>query len=426
MIKNNLPLFYEKNENSKLFAFVICVQVGSRNENLENNGISHLIEHLIFKRSAKRSAKEIANRMEDLGAIANAFTTKEQTMYYVRGLDKNFEKIVDLLFEIVFNSKFIEKEFEKEKKIIIDEITSYDDDAEELIYEEAEGILFGENSLALPIAGTKNSVDLLNFENTIQFYKNTYNLDNVQFSFIGNLEKEIVVSLINKKIEKYIETSIESVEENRGEYKSKNDKLEVINSDKMKLDINIVTNQNIFNKTVKKEFQQNHFLVLKSFVNPSEEDKITLALINFIFGDSMSSRLSYRFREANPISYSVFSSMQLYSDNVVYYIYISMDSSKLEKSKVLLKNEILKLNSSGVTIKELNRAKEQYKTSILLENESLTDKAVNIIKLKSQKEEIISFDKIEKKLDNITLEQVNQFCQNNFEYTTFSQLIYIN
>lgn len=426
MIKNNLPLFYEKNENSKLFAFVICVQVGSRNENLENNGISHLIEHLIFKRSAKRSAKEIANRMEDLGAIANAFTTKEQTMYYVRGLDKNFEKIVDLLFEIVFNSKFIEKEFEKEKKIIIDEITSYDDDAEELIYEEAEGILFGENSLALPIAGTKNSVELLNFENTIQFYKNTYNLDNVQFSFIGNLEKEIVLSLINKKIEKYIETSLESVEENRGEYKSKNDKFEFINSDKMKLDINIVTNQNLFNKTVKKEFQQNHFLVLKSFVNPSEEDKITLALINFIFGDSMSSRLSYRFREANPISYSVFSSMQLYSDNVVYYIYISMDSSKLEKSKVLLKNEILKLNSSGVTIKELNRAKEQYKTSILLENESLTDKAVNIIKLKSQKEEIISFDKIEKKLDNITLEQVNQFCQNNFEYTTFSQLIYIN
>lgn len=426
MIKNNLPLFYEKNENSKLFAFVICVQVGSRNENMENNGISHLIEHLIFKRSAKRSAKEIANRMEDLGAIANAFTTKEQTMYYVRGLDKNFEKIVDLLFEIVFNSKFIEKEFEKEKKIIIDEITSYDDDAEELIYEEAEGILFGENSLALPIAGTKNSVDLLNFENTIQFYKNTYNLDNVQFSFIGNLEKEIVVSLINKKIEKYIETSLESVEENRGEYKSENDKFEVINSDNIKLNLNIVTNQNLFNKTVKKEFQQNHFLVLKSFVNPSEEDKITLALINFIFGDSMSSRLSYRFREANPISYSVFSSMQLYSDNVVYYIYISMDSSKLEKSKVLLKNEILKLNSSGVTIKELNRAKEQYKTSILLENESLTDKAVNIIKLKSQKEEIISFDKIEKKLDNITLEQVNQFCQNNFEYTTFSQLIYIN
>lgn len=408
MINNNLPLIYEKNENSKLFAFVICVQVGSRNEKFENNGICHLIEHLIFKRSAKRSAKEIANRMEDLGAIANAFTTKEQTMYYVRGLDKNCEKIIDLLFEIVFNSKFIEKEFEKEKKIIIDEITSYDDDAEELIYEEAEGMLFSDNSLALPIAGTKNSVELLDFENTVQFYKNTYNLENVQFSFIGNLEKEFVINLINKKIEKYNVTNNYGVLEN------------------CKLEFKNLSNQNIFSKTVKKEFQQNHFLVLISFVNPTEEDKITLALINFIFGDSMSSRLSYRFREVNPISYSVFSSMQLYSDNIVFYIYISMDSSKLEKSKILLKNEIQKLNSSGVTIKELNRAKEQYKTSILLESESLTDKAVNIIKLKSQKDELVSFEKIEQKLDNITLEQVNLFCSNNFNYETFSQLIYIN
>lgn len=399
-------LVYEQNLQSKVFAFVISIQIGSRNETIDNNGISHLVEHLIFKRSAKRSAKGIANKMEDLGAIANAFTTKEQTVFYLRGLDRNFTKILDLLFEIVFDSKFIEKELEKEKEIIIDEITSYEDDAEETIYEQAESLLFRDNALALPIGGTVKTVTRLSYQVTKDFYIKNYQQGvSVIFSYIGSFSKKEVQKVVDKKLNKF------NVQANKNFSFSEEDSQSQIETQQ-------------FNITEKKEFSQSHLLALKSFPITSEINKITLAIINLIFGDSMSSRLNYRFREANPISYSVYSSLQLYSDNIVFYIYISMDKAKLKKSAALLKQEIIKLNLEGVTEKELHRAKEQYRTALLLEQESVTDRTINLIKIKSQKEENISINNLEERLARINLLHINQFCKEFFDYSSFSFLQY--
>ncbi len=409
--KNNLHLISEYNPNLKVFALVVCINIGSRDEYKDINGISHLIEHLIFKRSAKKSAKQIANRFEDLGAFANAYTSKEQTVFYVRGLVENFDKILELLFEIIYNSEFIEKEIEKEKVIIIDEISSYEDDAEELIYEDAEKLIFENNTLAFPIAGEPDILQKINIKNILNFYKNHYTLENTKITYIGNLKQEILFQKI------FNQAKINNLTTNDLVYKIETDTQVV----KRHTPVDFKT----INHTTEKYFTQSHILTLKPFVNLNDEDKICLTIINLLFGESMSSRLSYRFREANAISYSVYSSLQVYNDTVVFYIYLAVDKNKLSKSKSLLDNEINKLHQGTISSSELLRAKEQMKTSLYLENESLTDKAINMLKIEDKNFESYNLETLIEKLNSVDLKYINNFCQNRFDPNTFSQITYI-
>ena len=421
--QNNLHIISESNPNLKVFALVICINIGSRDEIKEINGISHLIEHLIFKRSAKKSAKQIANRFEDLGAFANAFTSKEQTVFYVRGLVENFDKILELLFEIVYNSEFIEKEIEKEKVIIIDEISSYEDDAEELIYEDAEKMIFENNTLAFPIAGEPEILKKININNILNFYKTNYVLKNTKITYIGNLNQEI---LYKKIINQAKINNLSDLSENNEII----DTIEVESINNNETIDKSINRQSPFdfktiNHSTEKFFTQSHILTLKPFINLNDEEKICLTIINLLFGESMSSRLSYRFREANAISYSVYSSLQVYIDTIVFYIYLAVDKNKLAKSKQLLENEINKLFQGTISSSELLRAKEQMKTSLYLENESLTDKAINMLKIDDKNYESYNLENLIEKLNSVDLKYINNFCLNQFDPKTFSQITYL-
>lgn len=399
-----IDLITEHNENSKVFAFAICIKTGSRNEKLEFNGISHLLEHLIFKRSNRKSAKQIANKFEELGALANAFTSKENIVFYVRGLNENIKPIMNLMFEIVYNAKFILKEVEKEKLIIIDEINSYDDDAEESIYEIGEKLIFDANPLSYTITGNKKSLSNIDLNSLNEYYNTNFNLNNTKFTFIGNFDENTIKKLI---LTLFAKNKINPVE-------SKPIETSQITENEVK----------ILNKTIIKDFSQSHLLYLLPLFNLTEDEKIILNLVNLLFGESMSSRLYYRFRESNALSYSVYSSIQAYSECAVFYIYLSLDKAKLTKANEILVKEINKLINGTIEKKELKRSKEQLKTSIYVDNESLTERLINLLKLNKENISEFSYDKFIEKLDKIDIDVINEFCKTKLNLDKFSKITY--
>lgn len=406
-ISNNefdIDLITEHNELSKVFAFAICIQTGSRNEKLEINGISHLLEHLIFKRSNRKSAKQIANKFEELGALANAFTSKENIVFYVRGLNENIKPIMNLMFEIVYNAKFILKEVEKEKLIILDEINSYDDDAEESIYEIGEKLIFDSNPLSYTITGNKKSLSNIDLNSLNEYYNNNFNLSNSKFTFIGNFDENTIKKLIFTLFSKNSINQKESLP------------IETSKITEMEL--------KILNKTIIKDFSQSHLLYLLPLINLNEEEKIILNLLNLLFGESMSSRLYYRFRESNALSYSVYSSIQAYSECIVFYIYLSLDKTKLKKANEILEKEINKLINGSIEKKELKRSKEQLKTSIYVDNESLTERLINLLKLNKNNLNEFSYENFISKLNKIDTNMINEFCRTKLNLDKFSKITY--
>jgi predicted Zn-dependent peptidase len=242
----DIDLITENNKFAKVFAFAICIKTGSRNEQSEINGISHLLEHLIFKRSNRKSAKQIANKFEELGALANAFTSKENIVFYVRGLNENIKPIMNLMFEIVYNAKFIAKEVEKEKLIIIDEINTYDDDAEESIYEIGEKLVFDNNPLSYTITGDKKTLNNIDLNLLNDYYNKNFHLDNSKFTFIGNFEESEIKNLIWKLFSKNSNNTIVYIPESKSKITDKEIK--------------------IVNQTIIKDFSQSHLLYLLPFV----------------------------------------------------------------------------------------------------------------------------------------------------------------
>jgi len=400
----DIDLITEHNELSKVFAFAICIQTGSRNEKLEINGISHLLEHLIFKRSNRKSAKQIANKFEELGALANAFTSKENIVFYVRGLNENIKPIMNLMFEIVYNAKFILKEVEKEKLIILDEINSYDDDAEESIYEIGEKLIFDSNPLSYTITGNKKSLSNIDLNSLNEYYNNNFNLSNSKFTFIGNFDENTIKKLIFTLFSK---NSINQKES-----------LPIETSKITEMEVKIL------NKTIIKDFSQSHLLYLLPLINLNEEEKIILNLLNLLFGESMSSRLYYRFRESNALSYSVYSSIQAYSECIVFYIYLSLDKTKLKKANEILEKEINKLINGSIEKKELKRSKEQLKTSIYVDNESLTERLINLLKLNKNNLNEFSYENFINKLNKIDTNMINEFCRTKLNLDKFSKITY--
>ena len=134
-LDNGIKIVTEEIPFVRSISFGIWVKVGSQNETLNINGISHFIEHMIFKGTQKRNAKQIAKDMDAIGGQVNAFTTKQITCYYFKILDENFDKALEIMADMFLKSVFDETEMSKEKKVIIEEINMYEDTPEELVFE---------------------------------------------------------------------------------------------------------------------------------------------------------------------------------------------------------------------------------------------------------------------------------------------------
>ena len=360
ILENGIRIISEEIPSVESFSLGICIAAGSRHDPPELPGIAHFLEHAAFKSTNKRNFKQIASAFESLGSYTNAFTTKDITCFYVRALKNHFNKTFDLLSDLTFNTKFIEKEIEKERAVIQEEIKSYEDDPEEHIFDIGEKLVFGDHRLGNPIIGLTETVEKISVDDLRKFHTENYAGSNVIVSVAGNISHEAVLAQAEKYL--YAVPAITGIKDNSTPDPTKPTRQELT-----------------------KSFQQAHILLIRDVPGVNSPERYPLAILNVILGDGMSSRLYQNLRERYGLAYTIFSSLQMMNDCGVFYIYAGLEKKQLPKTEKLLINVMDSITSSKISVKEFSRAQEQLKANTIMALESMSTRMQALAKSEIEK-----------------------------------------
>lgn len=380
-LPNGINVISESLPYVKSFSLGFWFNTGSRDENESVNGISHFIEHMLFKGTAKRSARKIADDIESLGGYLNAFTSKEHTCFYGRGLSRHIEKTFEVLADMIQNPAFKTSDLKKEAGVVIDEMNDIEDTPEELIFDKFESTIFDGNSLGLPIIGTPENILKFSRNDLLNFIAQNYTSDNFYIVASGAVEHEILVELTNK----YITGKF-------GENNGQREKVLLKEAEDLH---------------VYKEIQQAHFIIGRPTYGFIDKRKRTVAgLLSHILGEGSSSRLFQSIRERNGIAYQVNSFLNSFHDISTFGVYLSTNDKMINKAIDLISSEFQKLRERKVSIRELNKAKEYLKGSIYMGLESTTNRMMRLAQSMIYFNRIKSVTESINEIDSITREDI--------------------
>jgi predicted Zn-dependent peptidase len=399
-LPNGLRVLYEHHPTSQVTHVALMMKSGTRDEEEGKEGLAHFIEHSLFKGTTKRKSFHILNRLEVVGGDLNAYTTKEETCLHASIMDKHLERAVELIADIAFNSIFPEKEIEKEKDVIVDEILSYQDTPYEQIFDDFETQIFKGHPLGHPILGTENAIRKFKRKHLIDFIKRTYHPQNMVLSVSGNAGLEEIVRLA----EQYFLVKGSKVSPtNRTTFKNYK-KVDVIQE---------------------RSVNQVHFLSGTTAYSLNHPSRYTMVLLNNLLGGpGMNSRLNLNVREKYGFTYTIESGYHTYSDTGVFYYYFATDQKHFEKTKQLAEKELTKLMDQPITAKVFNQYKEQLLGQILMAQENRLSVMLSKSKSLLIFGKIITLDEILDKVRVITSNDIKLVAEEIFDPRKRSQLIY--
>lgn len=312
-----------------------AVNAGARDEEPQEHGLAHFVEHMIFKGTEHHKANYILNRIESVGGELNAYTTKEETFVYSIFMKEHFLRAFDLLTDLVFYSSFPEIEIEKEKDVILDEISSYEDSPSELIFDDFENLLYKEHALGHNILGEEETLERFSTTTGKSFMNRYYTPGNMVFFSMGDIPFN--------KIVKWAESLFSTLPAHSSPQKRK-----------------VPTLSSASSLTMSKETHQAHVMIGSHAFSMFDEKRIPLFLLNNIIGGpGMNNRLNVSLREHNGLVYSVESNITSYTDTGLFSIYFGTDPKNKEKAIRLVHREIEKLHETKLTEKQLTAAKKQ-------------------------------------------------------------------
>lgn len=328
-------------------AIGIWVRAGTRDEPRGHRGVAHFVEHTSFRRTRHRTASKISKDFENRGAYANAYTTKEETCYYVRTLSEHIDQVMDALVDVVLWPVFAEADIEKERSIITEEIRSYEDEPEEHIFDIGELQMFPRHSLGSPIVGTVDDVQRIATEHVSDFHRRHYHCGSIVVAVSGRCDPQHIARLTEKLMcaapERQAPPRRSSPSPRAPSHMS-----------------------------IERASQQAHLLWQARTTGCRHEDRHALQILNVVLGDGMSSRLNVRLRESRGLTYSVYSQLQLFADCGLMAIYAGVDEQNLAKAEGGIRRVLEEIASSGITAAEYRRAIAQLRAGKLMSLESLT------------------------------------------------------
>jgi predicted Zn-dependent peptidase len=390
-LPNGIRIVSEFIPDVQSFSLGIWIASGSRDEVNENEGVYHFLEHLAFRRTEYRSTKALADAFEQMGAYSNAFTTKEHTCFYVRALSKDFAKVYALMSELTLSPAIDPRDIEKERKIIIEEINSCEDEPEEVIFEAGEQLLFGKHPLAHPITGTIETISSLDRSDLITSRVAMYQPDRIVIAVAGNIPHDVIVEYVSQTFT--MPKNKKSIESRRKPRAHK-----------------------VKHEMLNRSFQQGHVLLGRVTGGLFSPERYALILLNVILGEGMSSRLYQSIREKHGLGYTVYSSLDLYTDSGTLYMYTACDNAKIERAKDAILHECHRLiHSAPIGKKELERAKAQVRASIIMSLESMSARMQAIGRGLLEEGKIEPVEETISKIDAVTEQEianiVNQYCE---------------
>lgn len=334
-LANGIRIVHQEVTHTRLVHCGFILNIGSRDETKEQEGLAHFWEHMAFKGTKKRKTFHILNRLESLGGELNAYTTKEKICFYASTLKEHYNKSAELLFDITFNSTFPEKQIENERQVILEEMAMYRDSPDDSIQDELDELVFENHSLGRNILGTEATVSSFTQLDFFDFISTHLDTSEIVFSVVGNISF--------KNALKAIEKDLAQIQPKRSLY---------VRSE--------FHNYTPKDKTVERDVTQSLCAIGRPAFSLHNSNRYKLFLLNNILGGpSMNSRLNLMLREKHGLVYSIESSYHPFSDTGFFGIYFGTENKTLKKAKNLVLNEMKRLQTVRLGSNQLHMAKEQ-------------------------------------------------------------------
>lgn len=378
----------------------LIINAGSRDEDEHEHGMAHFIEHAIFKGTKKRKAYHILSRLEDVGGEINAYTSKEDTTIHTSFLKNDYERAIELISDITFNSIFPGKELAREKEVIIEEINSYKDDPAELIFDDFEELIFRNQALGKNILGNPKDLRRFTKKDIETFISKNYNTNEMVFCSVGDISFTKLKKLANK-------------------YFGQIDANPRINQ-RAKID-----NYTPETKIIKKNTHQTHCIIGNIAYNAHDKKKVTMILLdNMLGGPGLNSRLSLLLREKYGYAYHVESNYSAYSDTGIFSVYFGTDKENFDKCIKLIKKEFESLRTKKLGIVQLKKAKRQLFGQIAISSENNANLMLSMGKSFMLFNKVDELGIIKEKIEAITVEDIQEIANEVLNIDQMSMLVY--
>jgi predicted Zn-dependent peptidase len=345
-LPNGIRVAHNQVTSSKIVHCGIMLDVGSRDETVDNQGIAHFWEHMAFKGTRKRKSFHILNRLESVGGELNAFTDKEKICFFASLRDDYFERAVDLLTDITFYSIFPKSQLELERNVILEEMSMYYDDPDGALQDEFDGLLFGRHSMGMNILGNTESVNSFSRKHFREFIDRHLDTRRIVFSVVGSMEWPKVVELAEKYLGR--------VPRIRSGIKRK--KFEGYKPVERVIGRPVTQGRCAIGRT--------------AFSIHDERRQLFYFLNNILGGPGMNSKLNLVLREKYGFVYSVGSSYTPFSDTGVFSISFGTEPSQMQRAIKLVKREMEKLADKRMGSRQLTIAKEQFMGQVAMSEEN--------------------------------------------------------
>ena len=347
-LENGLSIISDEMNSVETASAGVWVEAGARFEAQKVNGVSHMLEHMTFKGTRKRSAQAIAEEIEDVGGHINAYTSRENTAYYAKVLKDDLGLAVDVVADLVQNATLDADELERERGVILQEINQANDTPDDVIFDLFQDACFPNQALGRPVLGTLDGVSQMPREDILGYMNDHYRPGSMVLSAAGNLEHDRLVDLAGQH---FSQDTAKSAGDQQGA-------AHYVGGD--------------IRET--RDIEQVHLLLGFNSFSYIDDDFYAASVLSMLFGGGMSSRLFQEVREKRGLVYSVYSFITAYADTGVFGIYAGTGEKDVAELIPVVCNEIGKLDQ-GIGAEELNRAKAQLKSSILMSLESTSSRA---------------------------------------------------
>ena len=389
-LPNGVVVVTEKMPQVRSVSVGIWLDTGSRAESSDQNGIAHFIEHMVFKGTTKRTAEEIAQSVDSVGGMLDAFTAKEMTCFNAKVLDEHLPVAVDVLSDLVLRPRFDDADIVKEKQVVLEEIKMEEDNPEYLIHELFTQNFWHGHPLGRPILGTPETVSQFSRDAVLQSYEMWYAPNHVVITAAGNLEHAQLVDLVAREFgeeERSPSPSAAAAPKTRACVEQRD----------------------------KRELEQVHIVLGVPSYPLAHERRYAASLLNIILGGGMSSRLFQNIRERQGLAYAIESDLAPYTDSGVLSVYAGTSRESAVKLIRSVCEEFRRAREEGVSAEELRRAKDHLKGSMMLSLESTSARMSNLARQVMYLNRFITLDEMLASIEAVTREEVLTIAQDFFD-----------
>ncbi|MGL5356659.1 MAG: M16 family metallopeptidase [Cetobacterium sp.] len=396
-LDNGITLLTEDIKSINTASIGFFVRAGVKNELPGEEGISHFIEHLLFKGTTNRSAKQISEEIDDEGGMINAYTSVENTAYYIQMTSNTLHTGIDILNDMFLNSTFSEENIEKERNVIIEEIRMYEDIPEEVVHEEnLEFAITGVQSQK--IAGTLESLKKIDRAAILKYFNDLYKPENIVVSVAGNIDYKSVYNQLNKGIGQLKDSSTER---------------------KYNGNMSINSGEKIINQ----DTNQVHLCVNTPGISNKSDAKVAMSVISNVLGGNMSSRLFQKIREERGLAYSIYSYTSNFDEGGLFTVYAGTTHEDYKEVISIVENELKDLKENGITEKELNRSKNQFLSMVTFGLESSKGKMTRMASSYFMYGYVRDIETVIKEIEDVNLEDIKKVAREIFDENKFSKTI---